>query len=249
MIKSCYIDGCAFERDDFPEGLYVYQTMMTFGHQALHLGAYLALLAEASQELLHRPLPLKVADVAALISDFLRKNGYPAAMPSYVELRYYRSGEVVLLGGEVSPYPKLGLRLLMPTGVDVCYDLPLSESRSSLSRAVAEAAQAEAENRGARVAVRVDSEGFLRSVEDVELFVSKEYTVMTSTQPTSVEGSLLADAIRRAGLQLEVVPIALDAAENADEIFYADHRGITALGSFNERPMMHILAEKIAAYF
>ena len=72
---------------------------------------------------------------------------------------------------------------------------------------------------------------------------------MTSTQPTSVEGSLLADAIRRAGLQLEVVPIALDAAENADEIFYADHRGITALGSFNERPMMHILAEKIAAYF
>lgn len=249
MIKSCYIDGCVFERDDFPEGLYVYQTIMTFGHEALHIGAYLALLAEASQELLYRPLPIDEAGVATLISDFLRKNGYPAAMPAYVELRYYRSGEVVLLGGEVSPYPKLGLRLLMPTGVDVCYDLPLSESRSSLRRAVVEAAQMEAESRGARVSVRVDGNGFLRSADDAELFVIKEYTVMTSMPPVSVEGRLLAEAIRRAGLRLEVVPVALDEAENADEIFYADHRGITALGSFNERPMMHILAEKIAAYF
>lgn len=246
MIKSCYIDGCAFERDDFPEGLYLYQTIMTFGHRPLHLGAYLALLAEASQELLHRPLPLKESDVATLISDFLRKNGYPAAMPSSVELRYYRSGEVVLLGGEVSPYQKLGLRLLMPEGVPVRYDVPISEVHSSLRRAVFEAAQAEAENRGARVAVRVDSEGLLRSADDAELFVVKEYTVMTPAPPTTVEGRLLAEAIRRVGLQLEIAPIALDVADDADEIFYADHRGMTALGRFNGRPLMHILAEKIA---
>jgi branched-subunit amino acid aminotransferase/4-amino-4-deoxychorismate lyase len=134
----------------------------------------------------------------------------------------------------------------MPEGVDVRYDVPISEVHSSLRRAVFEAAQAEAENRGARVAVRVDSDGFLRSVDDAELFVVKEYTVMTPAQPMSVEGRLLAEAIRRVGLQLEIAPIALDVADDADEIFYADHRGITALGRFNGRPLMHILAEKIA---
>ena len=246
VIKSCYIDGSPFERDDFPEGLYVYQSIMTFGHQALYLGEYMRLLNEASQELLHRSLPLKEPYLAALISKFLRKYGYPSAMPSHVELRYYCSGEVVLLGGEVSPYPRWGLRLLMPSGVDVTYDLPLSEHRSSVRRAVVEAARAEAENREAGVAVQFDSGGFVRSADDAELFVVKEYMVMTSKMPLSVEGRILADAVRRAGLQLETAVLTVSELEEADEIFYADHRGITALGRFNGRPLMHILAEKIA---
>ena len=248
MIKDCYINGCAFERNGFPGGLYVYQTIMTFGHQALHLEGYLALLAEASAEVLHRPLSLKKGDVAAQITDFLRKNGYPSAMPSFVELRCYHSGEVVLLGGEVSPYPKLGLRLLMPSAVGVVYDLPLSECSSSVRRAAAEAAKAVAESRGAKVAVRVGGDGLVRSVDDAELFVVKEYTIITPTLPMSVEGRLIADAVERAGMQFEVAPVPFEALADADEIFYADHRGVTALGSFEGRPLMHILAEKIAGF-
>lgn len=248
MINSCYIDGCAFERDDFPEGLYVYQTLMTFGHRALHLGEYLQRLNAASEEVLHREVSLVERDVATLISDFLSKNRYPVAMPASVELRCYLSGEVVLLGGDVSPYPKLGLRLLMPAGVDVSYDVPLSEHHSSVRRAVAEAARTSAESRGAKVAVRFDGEGLARSADDAELFVVKEYTVVMPAAPTSVEGALVCDAIRRAGLQLEVAPLRLEMLDSADEIFYADHRGVTALGSFNGHPLMHILAEKIATY-
>ncbi|MBQ2703842.1 MAG: hypothetical protein IJF63_08310, partial [Alistipes sp.] len=66
MIKSCYIDGCAFERDDFPEGLYVYQTVITFGHEVLHLGEYLCLLKEAAKEVLRRALTLDEKAVAAM---------------------------------------------------------------------------------------------------------------------------------------------------------------------------------------
>ncbi len=249
MIKSCYIDGCPFERDGFPEGLYVYQTMMTFGYRALHLGEYLVLLNKAVREVLHREGVFTEVSVAAMISEFLRKNRYPAAMPASVELRCYLSGEVVLLGGEVSPYPKLGLRMLMPAGCDVIYDLPLSECRTSLRRAAAEAATAHAMSRGAKVAVRFDNAGYARSVDDAELFVVKEYTIMSPNRPESVEGRLLRDAIIRSGLRFEVVAMTFDMVADADEIFYADCRGITALGSFNDKPLMHILAEKIAAYF
>lgn len=248
MIKSCYIDGCLYERDSFPEGLYVYQTMMTFGHQALYLGDYLDLLRRAAKDVLHRELSLVERDVAALISDFLRRNNYPVEMPASVELRCYHSGEVVLLGGEVSPYPKLGLRLLMPTGLDVVYDLPISECHSSVRLAVSEAARAMVESRGARVAVRVDREGCVRSVDNAELFAVKEYTIVTPSVPATVEGRLVAKAIAQAGLSLEVAPLVVPDLEEADEIFYADHRGITALGAFNGHPLMHILAEKIAAY-
>lgn len=246
MIKSCYIDGCAFERDDFPEGLYVYQAVITFGHEALHLGEYLCLLKEAANEVLHRALTLDEKAVAAMISDFLRQNGYPTAMPASVELRYYLSGEFVVIGGDVSPYPRLGLRLLMPAGVDVAYDLPLSEHCSSVRRSAAEAARAYAESRGAKVVVRLGADGCARSVDDSELFVIKEYTVMTPAPPVSVEGRLLSAAIERSGLRLECMSLMLAELEGADEIFYADHRGVTALGSFNGHPLMHILAEKIA---
>lgn len=249
MIKSCYIDGCPFERDDFPEGLYLYQHIMTYGLKALHLGDYLRLLDEASQQVLHRSLSLDEPDAATLIATFLRKHGYPTTMPAHVELRCYLSGEIVLLGGEVSPYPKLGLRLLMPAGVDVVYDLPLSECRSSVRRAVAEMARVEAEGHGAKVAVQVDSNGFVCSVDDAELFAVKEYTVVTPRELVSVEGRLLAEAVARAGLQLEVAPLVVEDLEEADEIFYADYRGVTALGSFNGHMLMHILAEKIATKF
>ena len=249
MIKSCYIDGRAFERDDFPNGVYVYQTIMTFGHQALHLAAYMQLLDKASQEILHRPSPLKTDELSSLISNFLRKYNYPTAMPAHVEVRLYHSGEVVLLGGEVSPYPQIGMRLVMPAGVDVIYDLPFSEQRSSLRRTAAEVATLTAESRGAKVAVRFDTTGCARSVDDAEIFVVEGYIITTSATPTSVEGQLLAKAIIRAGLQLEIRDITPSLLDNADEIFYADHRGITALGSYNQRPMMHILAEKIAQHF
>ena len=126
------------------------------------------------------------------------------------------------------------------------YDLPLSEHRSSVGRMAAEAARAEAESRGARVAVRVDRDGEACSVDDSELFVVKEYTVMTPAPPRTVEGRLLIDAIRRSGLRLEYVSVPFESLEYADEIFYADHLGVTALDSFNGQPMMHILTEKIA---
>lgn len=248
MINSCYINGCVFERDGFPEGLYVYQSIMTFGHKALCLDDYMQLLERASQEILHRPLSFDRTEADTLIAGFLRKHSYPVAKPAYVELRCYLSGEVVLLGGDVSPYEEFGLRLIMPSGVDVAYDLPLSECCSSISRAVADAARAEAENRGAKVAVRIDGDGFARSVDEAELFVVEEYTVKTPNLPTSVEGRLVAAAIERAGLRLEVAKMTVGEVEKADEIFYADHRGVTALASFNGRPMMHILAEKIVGF-
>lgn len=246
MIKSCYIDGCAFERDDFPEGLYVYQTMMTFGHRVLHLRSYLTLLKEASQAVLCRPLAIGEKQTDVLVSSFLRKNNYPISMPAYVELRIYQSGEVVLLGGDVSPYPKWGMRMLMPTAVGVVYDLPFGEYSSSLRRSAAEMARIQAESRGAKLALRVGVDGFARSVADAEIFVIKEYTVITPAPPRSVEGRLVVDAVRRSGLRLEYAPIPFESLEYVDEIFYADHLGIAALDSFNGHPKMHILTEKIA---
>lgn len=248
MIKSCYIDGIPSERDNFPEGVYIYQPIMTCGHRALHLDSYLALLREASLDTLHSDRVPDIAPTAQLISDFLRRNGYPATMPAHVELRIYRSGEIVLLGGEVSPYPQVGLRLLMPSGTDIEYDLPFSEHHTSSRRAAAEIAKIEAEAHKARVAIRIDNNGFVCSADDAEIFIVREYSITTPQSPRSVEGRMLAKAIHRAGMSLLTEPISREMLDSADEIFYIDHRGITALGSFNGKPLMHILAEKIAKY-
>ena len=246
MIEKCYINGVSFERGALPEGLYVYEAIMTVGHQPLHLGRYLQLLSEASEAILCRRVSLNEHDTQVLIEKFLRQNGYPESKPAYVELRIYRSGEVVLLGGEVSPYSAWGLRLLMPAGTDISCDFPYSEHRSSISRSIAEALQAEVEMRGAKVVVRFDEEGCACSVDDAEIFVVREYTVSTPRLLRSVEGKLVADAIQRAGMQLQIEAISREKLDAADEIFYADHRGITTLKSYNGHPLMHIIAEKIS---
>ncbi len=220
-----------------------------YGGFAPLLHDYIELLQQASRELLRREFPLDLREADSLISDFLRRNGYPSAMPSYMEVRHYLSGEVVLLGGEVSPYPMLGLRLVFPSGTDVEYDLPLSEHQTSLRRAAAELAGLKAAERGAKVAVRIDSEGFVRSVDDEEPFLVREYTVYIPQEPTLPEARCVVEHIRKAGLNVVVAPIPRAMLDDADELFYVDYRGVTALGSYNSRALMHIIAERVSTIF
>ncbi len=62
----------------------------------------------------------------------------------------------------------------------------------------------------------------------------------------SVERETAAHAIRTAGLTLREEPILQSELATYDELFYVDHRGITALAHCDGAPYMFLVAERIA---
>ena len=53
-------------------------------------------------------------------------------------------------------------------------------------------------------------------------------------------------SIRAAGLELIEAPVGRDELPRMDELFFIDHRGVTALSRCDGQPYMAILAERIA---
>ena len=66
-----------------------------------------------------------------------------------------------------------------------------------------------------------------------------------SWRPTK-RRSLAVRSIRAAGLELAASPVGRDDLPRMDELFFIDHRGVTALSRCDGQPYMAIFAERIA---
>lgn len=62
----------------------------------------------------------------------------------------------------------------------------------------------------------------------------------------SIGRSLAVRSIRAAGLELAEAPVGRDDLPRMDELFFIDHRGVTALSRCDGQPYMAIFAERIA---
>ena len=94
--------------------------------------------------------------------------------------------------------------------------------------------------------MRCDSAGILRSADDAPLFGIGGHTVLTAPGPASVERELAVRAILAAGLELREEPFGRADLPYLDELFFADHRGITSLSRCDGRPLMTLVAERVA---
>ena len=142
-----------------------------------------------------------------------------------------------LLPAGVSLYDGYAFRSLQPEAVTVGYDLTLSEAPTSAREAAAQLARRLAERRGAEVAVRCDS---------APLLAIAGRTVLTAPGPASVERRLAMLAVRAAGLELSEEAFGRADLPSLDELFFADHRGVTSLSRCDGLPLMTFVAERIA---
>ena len=94
--------------------------------------------------------------------------------------------------------------------------------------------------------MRCDAEERLLTADGAPLFTVRGHTVYTAPAPASVEGCLVREAVRAAGLTLREEPLQRRELPRAEELFYADHRGITALSRCDGQPLMTLVAERVA---
>ena len=224
--------------------LYLYQTVHLARGRARNAEAHAARLDAASRELFGRGYA--PARLAARIEALAAAERYPTGVSGFVRIELGADGEERLTPAGVSLYDGYALRSLQPEAVTLRYDLPLTEAPTSAREAAAQLARHMAEHAGADVAVRCDREGILREADDAPLFAVAGHTVLAAPGTQSVERELTVRAVRAAGLELREEPFGCGELPRIDELFFADHRGITALARCDGQPLMSLIAERIA---
>lgn len=224
--------------------LYLYQTVHLARGRARNAEAHAARLDAASRELFGRGYA--PARLAARIEALAAAEHYPTGVSGFVRIELGADGEERLTPAGVSLYDGYALRSLQPEAVTLRYDLPLTEAPTSAREAAAQLARRMAERAGADVAVRCDREGILREADDAPLFAVAGHTVLAAPGTQSVERELAVRAVRAAGLELREEPFGCGELPRIDELFFADHRGITALARCDGQPLMSLIAERIA---
>ena len=204
--------------------------------RARNVAGHIAVLDAASRELFGRPYAPAAERLAKRIEALAAAERYPAGVSGFVRIELDPDGKERLSPAGVSLYDGYAFRSLQPEAVTVDYDLPLSEAPTSAREAAAQLARRLAERAGAEVAVRCDSAGILIAGR----------TVLTAPGFASVERRLAVQAVRAAGLELREEPFGRADLPGFDELFFADHRGVTSLSRCDGLPLMTFVAERIA---
>ena len=82
--------------------------------------------------------------------------------------------------------------------------------------------------------------------DEAALFAIRGRRVYAPPGEASIGRSLAVRGIRAAGLELAEAPVGRDDLPRMDELFFIDHRGVTALSRCDGQPYMAIFAERIA---
>lgn len=225
---------------------YIYQTIHTLEHWPMHLEAHTEVLDTASRALFNRPFCPDTAALAQQITTMLDTAAAPRDRSVFVRMQLTATGDVELKTAGVSLYRGYDLRSLFPVAVTLQYELPFGDYPTSAREATAELARAVAESRNARSVVQYDRHGALLTADNAPLFAVKGTTVCTPPAARSVEAMLAARCIEAVGLELRVEPIPHEQLASFDEIFYFDHRGVTALSRCDGHPYMSLMAERVA---
>ena len=226
--------------------LFLYQTVHVCGGQPRLVEAHAARLTEAARTLFGCRYAPDVRQLEARIAAAAKAERYPQSVSGFVRIELTADGAERLCGGGVSYYDGYALRSLRPDACAVCYDLPMAELPTSARETAALLARRQAELAGAETAIRCDHDGICHTADDAPLFAVRGTTVCTTPAPPSVERTLALRAIEAARLELREEPLAREMLPRMDELFYADHRGVTALAHFEGIPYMALIAERVA---
>ena len=226
--------------------VYLYQTVHVLDGECLCLREHLAVLDRWSRTLFGCPGPQDAREVGTAVAAVVGREAPGSDRSKFVRLVLPASGSLRLEFEGVSLYRGYDLRSLMPEAVTLQYEPPLFDAPTSAREAAVELARQYAGLQGASVAVRCDRNGTLMAADEAALFAIRGRRVYAPPGEASIGRSLAVRSIRAAGLELAASPVGRDDLPRMDELFFIDHRGVTALSRCDGQPYMAIFAERIA---
>ena len=221
-------------------------TVHVCGRRPRLLDSHLRALAEAQYSLYRRRFSVAEESLVQEIGTLLDRGRYPGSLSSYVRLDLYPDNRLEMTA-EGALYRGYALRALHPAAAPVAFALPFDNPLLSASGQAWAAARLAAEARGARIALRTDTQGHLLGADGAHLFALCGLTVYTPFRPGSGEGLLALAALARTHHPVRFEPLRTADIPRIDELFYADHRGITAIERCGTRRFDYTVAARVAA--
>ncbi len=231
------------------EGGYLYQTIHTVGYSPLYLDEHCRLLEDAFMTLYFRALHLDREDIKSDIYNLLDGDELTRELSIFVDLRVDLRGEYTLSVDHLSIYDGYTLRCTSPRAVLVDFNSPFGALPTCARRSTVMMANSIAVNLGGDLAVEVNTrEGvdLLCTVGGAATFMVVGRKLVTPTLFESVERSVVMEAARGCGIEVEQREIDINELMSCDELLIADHYGVTAVSNFEHRPYANTIATKIA---
>ena len=227
--------------------LYLYQTVHVAGGIPRLVALHAEILAKAARRLFACEYAPDIDELERRIAAVACTEHYPPTVSGFVRIEITADGRERLLPAGLSLYKGYALRSVTPDARVLHYEFPFIDLPTSARETTALLARRRPETTDLATVIRCDREGICRTADEAPLFAVHNREIIASLAPPSAERELALRAIRAAGITLREEFLAAEALPRMEELFYVDHRGVTALGHCGEIPYMSLIAERVAA--
>ena len=224
--------------------LYLYQTVHVAGGRPRLVPHHAEVLTRTARELFGCDYAPDADALEQRIAEAARAAHYPPEVSGFVRIEVTADGRERIVPAGLSLYRGYALRSVRPDVRIVRYDYPGADLPTSARETTTLLLRQHA---GPAVAIiRCDGDGFCRTADEAPLFAVCEGEIFASLAPPGVERELALRAIRTLGMPLRDGFLTADMLPRMEELFYVDHRGVTALGHCGEVPYLSLTARRIA---
>ena len=248
-MEQWYIENKTTERySTDSQELSLYQRLRATEGHIMHLSRHLDILHSYADILLPQsPIPT-AAEVEQMCQRVLSRGGYSSNSTHILELRLWQSGRVRLSVIETSLYKGFDLRVLRPNAaiIEGCSTALLYPTSAALE--CEKLMKIIARQNGCDVALAVQN-GSVIAIDSTNPIVVHGTNVTIGQSITSAYTEFIIETLKKLPqYNISLSEISLQQAASADELFFADHRGLTAIGTLGGRQYSDTVAYAIAKY-
>lgn len=239
-------DGVIVEAAQFSlDKPYVMQRIHTLGYKAYNVTSHVELLREDTMRMFGFASLCTPLDAKRIIEKLLELSRVSPRLSTPVVMRLTIDG-ALSFEVESSLYDMgVNLRAKRFVGVGVVMHAPNVQCQTSASVAIDAITDAMVEKRGGNIAVWCDASGDVVSLPWRPLFAIQGRVVYTPCVHKTAEYLGVAEAIKRAGLELMAHPIPVAALEHMDEVFMADIMAVSSLSSIKNHRLLSVVTLRV----
>lgn len=224
---------------------YIYEYIRCRGFVPLHMEQHFARIDSLSHRYFLSPLGIECKTLVGEIGKALRQGGYSERRTNAVKVLRYIDGRVEVECVEML-YDHFSLRAVRPQGY-FCHlagDVVMAQTSVKDSALAFDHATAEISDEG--VAVWLSDMGEVKSIDGASVVAVFDDEIRFSHSGSGVEFELAYVAVQGGKRAVSRGEISHEDMLRAKEVFYIDHRGVTALLSCSGHFYMDIVAERTA---
>ena len=248
-MEQWHIENNTTERYDTDnQELSLYQRLRATDRRVMHLNRHLDILRSYAAILLpHTPIPT-ASEIEQMCNRLLSRGGYNSSSTHILELNLWQSGRVRLSVIETSLYKGFDLRVLRPNAaiIEGCSTALLYPTSAALE--CEKLMKIIARQNGCDVALSVQNSSVI-AIDSTNPIIVHGTNVTIGNSITSAYTELVVETLKKLPqYNISLSEISLQQVATADELFFADHRGLTAVGSLGGRQYSDTVAYAISKY-